>query len=119
MPNLAFVNAELIVQEGGLPPLVDLLASSNEGIQQQAAGALWSLSVNGLSFLIDFSVKYVFTGSLYAAENHLKIVREGSLPYIVRLLQSQNPKIQEQAAGILRNLAVNGKSKLPEQSSNV
>jgi hypothetical protein len=47
MPNLAFVNAELIVQEGGLPPLVDLLASSNEGIQQQAAGALWSLSVNG------------------------------------------------------------------------
>lgn len=44
----------------------------------------------------------------FAAENHLKIVREGSLPYIVRLLQSQNPKIQEQAAGILRNLAVNG-----------
>jgi hypothetical protein len=52
---------------------------------------------------------YVFTSlCAHTAENHLKIVREGSLPYIVRLLQSQNPKIQEQAAGTLRNLAVNG-----------
>lgn len=30
MPNLGFVNAELIVQEGGLAPLVELLSSSNE-----------------------------------------------------------------------------------------
>ncbi len=42
------------------------------------------------------------------AENHIKIVREGALPYLVRLLQSGNHKIQEQAAGTLRNLAVNG-----------
>ncbi|MFN9900774.1 MAG: armadillo/beta-catenin-like repeat-containing protein, partial [bacterium] len=61
-----------------------MLSSSNEGIQQQAAGALWSLSVN--------------------SENHIKVVREGALPYMVRLLQSGNPKIQEQAAGTLRNL---------------
>lgn len=92
MPNLGFVNAELIVQEGGLAPLVELLSSSNEGLQQQSAGALWSLSVN--------------------AENHIKIVREGSLPYLVRLLQSANHKIQEQAAGTLRNLAVNDDNKM-------
>ena len=35
-------------------------------------------------------------------------MREGSLPYLVRLLQSANHKIQEQAGGTLRNLAVNG-----------
>jgi hypothetical protein len=54
MPNLGFVNAELIVQEGGLAPLVELLSSSNEGLQQQSAGALWSLSVNGMIFCLPY-----------------------------------------------------------------
>jgi hypothetical protein len=53
---------------------------------------------------------FSLTRGILAAENHIKIVREGALPYLVRLLQSANHKIQEQAAGTLRNLAVNGAS---------
>jgi len=41
MPNLGFVNAELIVQEGGLAPLVELLSSSNEVSRVWGAWVRW------------------------------------------------------------------------------
>jgi ubiquitin len=68
------------------------LSSNSESIQQQAAGELWSLSVN--------------------AENHLCIVQGGAISHLVKLLQSSSAKLLEQSAGVLRNLAVNEENML-------
>ncbi len=92
--NLA-VNAEnkvLIVEEGGLVPLIALLHSMNERAQEHAAGALRSLSVN--------------------AENQNLIVQNLGLPPLVALLHSQNAAVQEQAVVCIRNLSVNDENEV-------
>jgi len=67
-------------------PLVSMLYSSDEALQEAALLALRNLSV--------------------ADDNKAKVVRQGGLPALVALLASGNVSIQEQAIVVLRNLSL-------------
>ena len=75
-----------IVTEGGLEPLVSMLYSSDDALQEAALLALRNLSVSD--------------------DNKPKVVRQGGLPALVALLASGNVSIQEQAIVVLRNLSL-------------
>lgn len=79
-------------QDQGIAPVVDLLRSTEETVQQGAAAALWSLSVT--------------------TENKIKIVERGGLPLLIRMLRSEDEGSQEQAAGCLYSLSVLAENKL-------
>ena len=119
-------------QDQGIAPVVDLLRSAEETVQQGAAAALWSLSVTnenkikivergGLPLLIrmlrssDEGSQEQSSGCLYSlsvlAENKLNIVQEGGLAPLVGLLHSPNPEVAKQACGCIRNLAVSALNK--------
>jgi hypothetical protein len=76
----------LIVQQGGIPPLIALLWSFNEHVQEHSAGIVANLSVN--------------------PDNARKIVEEGGMPLLIGLLRSPCQGVQEQAAVAIRNLSV-------------
>ena len=63
-------------QDQGIAPVVELLRSAEETVQQGAAAALWSLSVT--------------------TENKIKIVERGGLPLLIRMLRSADEGSQEQ-----------------------
>ena len=116
------------MREGSLPYLVRLLQSANHKIQEQAAGTLRNLAVNGWSkdpipylaslgrplcpvnFLADCSEPYLtqfFALSLLPSDdNKMKIVQEGALPHLIGLLRSSHDSVLIQAAGSVRNLSV-------------
>jgi hypothetical protein len=58
----------LIVQQGGIPPLIALLWSFYEHLQEHSAGIVANLSVN--------------------PDNARKIVEEGGIPLLIALLRS-------------------------------
>jgi hypothetical protein len=76
----------VIVQQGGIPPLIALLWSFNEHVQEHSAGIVANLSVN--------------------PDNARKIVEEGGMPLLIGLLRSPCQGVQEQAAVAIRNLSV-------------
>ena len=80
-------NQKEILAAGALPPLVNLLKSGSSEARENAAGVLWSLSVEN-------------------PENRTKIANAGALPLLVNLLESSSYEARETAAGALMNLAV-------------
>jgi hypothetical protein len=81
-----------IVQDGGLPPIIGLLRSSDHKIQAQAAGAIRNLAIN--------------------VENKVRIAQEGAIQPLVSLLCFSNDEVDEQAAGALWNLAMNADNRI-------
>eukprot|EP00887_Chlorella_sp_A99_P004697 scaffold4.g4697.t1 len=97
--NLAAVDAgcrAAVVAVGGVPPLVRLLgSSSNEGLQEEAAGALGNLSASG--------------GAAVAGA--------GAVPPLLRALASSNSNLQFHVASALCNLALTGAGAAVEAAS--
>lgn len=60
-----------IVQEAGLPPLINLLRSNDVDVQENAAGALRNLSEND--------------------QNKVRIVQEGALAWLVQVPRTNSP----------------------------
>ena len=77
----------MIVGEGALPPMIALLRSPYERIQEHSVVAVRNLSLN--------------------PENEVMIVQEGGLPPLIELLRSSNERLQEHAVVAVRNLSVN------------
>ena len=88
LANLALndANRAAIAAAGAILPLVRLLGSASEGVQEQAARALEILAVN-------------------SDDNPAAIAAADAIPPLVRLLGSRSAGVQERAAG-LANLAV-------------
>ena len=80
------------MQDGGLPPIIGLLRSSDHKIQAQAAGAIRNLAIN--------------------VENKVRIAQEGAIQPLVSLLCFSNDEVDEQAAGALWNLAMNADNRI-------
>ena len=81
-------NCARIVNEGGIPALVELLSltgSGREEGQESAAVALYSLAVN--------------------EENRCKVVNNGAVKPLLEMLASDVPEAQEAAAQALGALA--------------
>jgi hypothetical protein len=85
-------NEEVIVECGAVPPLIALLRSPYERLQEHAAVALRNLTVND--------------------RNETRVAEDGALPPLILLLRSPDKRIQEQALGVLRNLSVSSANKV-------
>ncbi|XP_076923258.1 ARM REPEAT PROTEIN INTERACTING WITH ABF2-like [Bidens hawaiensis] len=86
--NLAHENSNiktLVRVEGGIPPLVELLKSSDKKVQRSAAGALRTLAFKN-------------------DENKTQIVSCNALPTLVLMLQSEDVSIHYEAVGAVGNL---------------
>ncbi|KAI5426685.1 hypothetical protein KIW84_032206, partial [Lathyrus oleraceus] len=86
--NLAHENINiktLVRLEGGIPPLVDLLESTDTKVQRAAAGALRTLAFQN-------------------AENKDQIVECDALPTLVLMLGSEDPAMHYEAVGVIGNL---------------
>jgi len=119
-------NRQIIANEGGIRPLIDLASSPILEVQEQACAALWNLGLNtAVSEMItnEGAVKVmvrlvsseitelqrVAAGVLrclaYMYEpNRINIANEGGIKYLCRLLSSPSVKVQQQAAAALGNL---------------
>mmetsp|Transcript_3842 Transcript_3842/g.10892 ORF Transcript_3842/g.10892 Transcript_3842/m.10892 type:complete len:719 (-) Transcript_3842:253-2409(-) len=86
--NLAHENAHIktvVRQEGGIPPLVELLDSMDPKVQRAAAGALRTLAFKN-------------------EENKELIVDSGTLPTLIQMLRSDDVGIHYEAVGVIGNL---------------
>ncbi|KAL4558773.1 hypothetical protein LXL04_036975 [Taraxacum kok-saghyz] len=86
--NLSHENGSiksLVRIEGGIPPLVELLESSDAKVQRAAAGALRALAFKN-------------------HENKSQIVDCNALPTLVLMLQSEDAAIHYEAVGVIGNL---------------
>nr|KAJ0186987.1 hypothetical protein LSAT_V11C900457750 [Lactuca sativa] len=86
--NLAHENSSiktLVRVEGGIPPLVELLESSDAKVQRAAAGALRTLAFKN-------------------DENKNQIVECNALPTLVLMLHSEDAAIHYEAVGVIGNL---------------
>ncbi|GKD13139.1 ARM repeat protein interacting with ABF2-like protein [Tanacetum coccineum] len=86
--NLAHENGSVKTRvrvEGGIPPLVELLESSDAKVQRAAAGALRTLAFKN-------------------DENKTQIVDHNALPTLVLMLQSEDTGIHYEAVGVIGNL---------------
>jgi hypothetical protein len=81
-------NCERMVEEGVIGPLVSLLRSRDEKIQEHAAAIVNTLSSAN-------------------AENKALVVEEGGLTPLINLLRSTNKRVQEESCITLRNLSAN------------
>ncbi|ORX34889.1 ARM repeat-containing protein [Piromyces finnis] len=84
--NLAVTvpNKLLIVQLGGLEPLIQLMKSSNVEVQCNAVGCITNLATHN--------------------ENKGKIARSGALVELVKLAKSKDIRVQRNATGALLNM---------------
>ena len=75
-----------MVKEGALAPLVALLGSGTPVAKQNAAGVLWNLAIN--------------------ADNKVAITEAGGIDALEVLTRSNSTKVQENAAKVLNNVAM-------------
>lgn len=86
-PNLAD-NKVLIVQLGGLQPLIKQMMSPNVEVQCNAVGCITNLATH--------------------EENKAKIARSGALGPLTRLAKSKDMRVQRNATGALLNMTHSG-----------
>ncbi|XP_021730785.1 ARM REPEAT PROTEIN INTERACTING WITH ABF2-like [Chenopodium quinoa] len=88
LTNLAHENHSIkscVRVEGGIPPLVELLDSTDVKVQRAAAGALRTLAFKN-------------------DENKNQIVECNALPTLILMLRSEDPAIHYEAIGVIGNL---------------
>ncbi|CAN7063352.1 unnamed protein product [Brassica rapa subsp. trilocularis] len=124
-------NAAVGQEAGALEALVQLTQSPNEGVRQEAAGALWNLSFDdknreliaaagGVEALVTLAqscsnastgLQERAAGALWGLSvseaNSIAIGREGGVPPLIALARSEAEDVHETAAGALWNLAFN------------
>eukprot|EP00850_Spirogloea_muscicola_P018463 SM000169S02718 [mRNA] locus=s169:87724:93877:- [translate_table: standard] len=86
--NLAHENANIksrVRTEGGIPPLVELLDSTDNKVQRAVAGALRTLAFKN-------------------EQNKNQIVQCGALPTLIFMLRSEDTGIHYEAVGVIGNL---------------
>ncbi|KAJ4833769.1 hypothetical protein Tsubulata_012646 [Turnera subulata] len=86
--NLAHENSSIktrVRMEGGIPPLVELLESTDMKVQRAAAGALRTLAFKN-------------------DENKNQIVECNALPTLILMLRSEDAAIHYEAVGVIGNL---------------
>ncbi|KAH7280833.1 hypothetical protein KP509_36G016000 [Ceratopteris richardii] len=86
--NLAHENSSIktrVRTEGGIPPLVELLESTDGKVQRAAAGALRTLAFKN-------------------EENKNQIVEQNALPTLIFMLRSEDIGIHYEAVGVIGNL---------------
>lgn len=89
-PSLA-ENKVLIVQLGGLTPLIRQMLSPNVEVQCNAVGCITNLATH--------------------EENKAKIARSGALGPLTRLAKSRDMRVQRNATGALLNMTHSGKAR--------
>lgn len=82
-------NKVLIVQLGGLTPLIRQMMSPNVEVQCNAVGCITNLATH--------------------EENKAKIARSGALGPLTRLAKSRDMRVQRNATGALLNMTHSGK----------
>lgn len=93
MANLAIAeNKVLIVQLGGLTPLIRQMQSANVEVQCNAVGCITNLATH--------------------EENKAKIARSGALGPLTRLAKSKDMRVQRNATGALLNMTHSGECSL-------
>ncbi|KAE9617883.1 putative F-box domain, leucine-rich repeat domain, L domain-containing protein [Lupinus albus] len=124
-------NAAVGQESGALEALVQLTRSPNEGVRQEAAGALWNLSFDdrnreaiaaggGVQALVALAqscsnaspgLQERAAGALWGLSvseaNSIAIGREGGVAPLISLARSEAEDVHETAAGALWNLAFN------------
>ncbi|XP_074579832.1 protein ARABIDILLO 1 [Curcuma longa] len=129
-------NATVGQEAGALEALVQLTYSQNEGVRQEAAGALWNLSfddrnreaialVGGVEALVALAhscsnasqgLQERAAGALWGLSvseaNSIAIGREGGVAPLIALARSDTEDVHETAAGALWNLAFNSSNAL-------
>lgn len=124
-------NAAVGQEAGALEALVQLTFSQNEGVRQEAAGALWNLSFDdrnreaiaaarGVEALVSLAqncatasqgLQERAAGALWGLSvseaNSIAIGREGGIAPLISLARSDVEDVHETAAGALWNLAFN------------
>ncbi|GMI74095.1 F-box Armadillo protein 1, ARABIDILLO-1, F-BOX Protein 5 [Hibiscus trionum] len=124
-------NAAVGQEAGALEALVQLTRSPNEGVRQEAAGALWNLSFDdrnreaiaaggGVEALVTLAqscsnaspgLQERAAGALWGLSvseaNSIAIGREGGVAPLIALARSDAEDVHETAAGALWNLAFN------------
>lgn len=122
-------NAAVGQEAGALDALVQLTCSPNEGVRQEAAGALWNLSFDdrnreaiaaagGVEALVTLAnacgnaphgLQERAAGALWGLSvseaNSIAIGREGGVAPLITLARSDTEDVHETAAGALWNLA--------------
>ncbi|XP_038992313.1 protein ARABIDILLO 1-like isoform X2 [Hibiscus syriacus] len=122
-------NADIGQEEGALEALVQLTYSQNEGVRQEAAGALWNLSFDdknreaiaaagGVEALVALAqssssssrgLQERAAGALWGLSvsetNSIAIGRQGGIAPLIALARSDIEDVHETAAGALWNLA--------------
>lgn len=87
-PASSAENKVLIVQLGGLPPLIRQMLSPNVEVQCNAVGCITNLATH--------------------EENKAKIARSGALGPLTRLAKSRDMRVQRNATGALLNMTHSG-----------
>ena len=87
--SFAAENKALIVNLGGLPPLIKQMQSPNVEVQCNAVGCITNLATH--------------------EENKSKIARYGALGPLTRLAKSKDMRVQRNATGALLNMTHSGK----------
>ncbi|KAG6402737.1 hypothetical protein SASPL_134948 [Salvia splendens] len=124
-------NSAVGQESGALDALLQLTRSPNDGVRQEAAGALWNLSfddrnreaiasANGVEALVALAsscsnsphgLQERAAGALWGLSvseaNSIAIGREGGVPPLIALARSDAEDVHETAAGALWNLAFN------------
>ncbi|XP_071713939.1 protein ARABIDILLO 1-like [Rutidosis leptorrhynchoides] len=124
-------NSAVGQESGALEALVLLIRSQNDGVRQEAAGALWNLSFDdrnrdgialagGVEALVSLaqscsnaspSLQERAAGALWglsvSENNSIAIGREGGVSPLITLVRSETEDVHETAAGALWNLAFN------------
>lgn len=88
--NSAAENKVLIVQLGGLQPLIRQMMSTNVEVQCNAVGCITNLATH--------------------EDNKAKIARSGALGPLTRLAKSKDMRVQRNATGALLNMTHSGKA---------
>lgn len=90
--RLVAENKVLIVQLGGLTPLIRQMLSPNVEVQCNAVGCITNLATH--------------------EENKAKIARSGALGPLTRLAKSRDMRVQRNATGALLNMTHSGKAQI-------
>ncbi|CAG8490513.1 7118_t:CDS:10 [Acaulospora colombiana] len=131
-------NKLLIVQMGGLEPLIRQMLSPNVEVQCNAVGCITNLATHDenksriaksgalvpltrLARSKDMRVQRNATGALlnmtHSDENRQQLVNAGAIPVLVSLLNSSDTDVQYYCTTALSNIAVDGKTKPISQLS--
>ena len=123
----AMVNQIVITEEGGIPPLLELLADKARSSHENVTRALWHLAqtednqsfiprAGGISPLVALlksdneATQQHTAAALYALarddiENQISLAKAGAIEPLVNLLGSDSKETQEHSVGVLLSLA--------------